>query len=80
MTLAFSIPEGFVAPDGVKEGSTFDALATLELGPDKLTLVAIDGLPVGEAKSEEPETEDDAEEPGEEMGFDEAVRSGMMEG
>lgn len=70
-------------PEGVTEGSTFDALATLKLGADSLTLVAIDGLPVGEVQekedSEEDMKEDMAEKSGEEMGFDEAIRAGMME-
>jgi hypothetical protein len=62
-----------VPPDGVEVGSTFDALATLKLGEGELELVAVDGLPV--TTSEAPE----AEEMDEEMGFDEAIRSGMME-
>jgi hypothetical protein len=75
--MKFPIPEGMVPPDGVTEGSTFDALATLRLESDGLTLVAVDGLPVEGAAEDAPATEaDDAEE----MGFDEAIRSGMMEG
>jgi hypothetical protein len=77
--MKFPIPEGMVPPDGVTEGSTFDALATLRLESDGLTLVAIDGLPVEGAAEEAPETEADAAT-AEEMGFDEAIRSGMMEG
>jgi hypothetical protein len=75
--MKFPIPEGMVPPDGVTEGSTFDALATLRLEADGLTLVAVDGLPVAEAE-EAPEPEVDAAA-AEEMGFDEAIRSGMME-
>jgi hypothetical protein len=76
--MKFPIPEGMVPPDGVTEGSTFDALATLRLEADGLTLVAVDGLPVEGAAEEAPAPE--AEAPSEEMGFDEAIRSGMMEG
>lgn len=76
--MKFPIPEGMVPPDGVTEGSTFDALATLRLEADGLTLVAIDGLPVAETE-EAPEPEADVAA-AEEMGFDEAIRSGMMEG
>ena len=71
--MKFAIPEGMVPPDGVEVGSTFDALATLKLGEGELELVAVDGLPV--ATSEAPE----AEEIGEEMGFEEAIRAGMTE-
>jgi hypothetical protein len=73
--MKFAIPEGMVPPDGVTVGSTFDALATLKLGETDLELIAVDGLPV--ANAEAPEAE---EAPSEEMGFDEAIRSGMMEG
>jgi hypothetical protein len=76
--MKFPIPEGMVPPDGVTEGSTFDALATLRLEADGLTLVAVDGLPV-EGAAEEAAPEADAAA-AEEMGFDEAIRSGMMEG
>jgi len=75
--MKFPIPEGMVPPDGVTEGSTFDALATLRLEADGLTLVAVDGLPVEGAAEEAPEAE--AEAAGEEMGFDEAIRAGMTE-
>jgi hypothetical protein len=75
--MKFPIPEGMVPPDGVTEGSTFDALATLRLEADGLTLVAVDGLPVAETEADD--AEDMAEAAGEEMGFDEAIRSGMME-
>jgi hypothetical protein len=77
--MKFPIPEGMVPPDGVTEGSTFDALATLRLEADGLTLVAVDGLPVEGAAEEAPEPEVDAAA-AEEMGFEEAIRSGMMEG
>lgn len=77
--MKFPIPEGMVPPDGVTEGSTFDALATLRLEADGLTLVAVDGLPVEGAAEEAPAPEAEAAA-AEEMGFDEAIRSGMMEG
>jgi hypothetical protein len=75
--MKFPIPEGMVPPDGVTEGSTFDALATLRLEADGLTLVAVDGLPVAETEADD--AEDMAEAAGEEMGFDEAIRAGMTE-
>ena len=60
-----------VPPDGVTEGSTFEALATLQLGAGNLTLTAIDGLPVGDApaKAEAESTED--------AGFDEAMMTAL---
>jgi hypothetical protein len=75
--MKFAIPEGMVPPDGVTEGSTFDALATLRLEADGLTLVAVDGLPVAETEADD--AKDMAEAAGEEMGFDEAIRAGMTE-
>lgn len=79
MKITFPIPEGMTPPEGVTEGSTFDALATLQLGADSLTLVAIDGLPIGEAEAEDEAPEAEEAPMNEEMGFDEAIRSGMME-
>ena len=76
--MKFAIPEGMVPPDGVTVGSTFDALATLKLGETDLELIAVDGLPV--AGAEAPEPEEASEAPSEDMSFDEAIRSGMMEG
>lgn len=70
-SITFPVPEGMVPPDGVTEGSTFEALATLQLGAGTLTLTAIDGLPVGEApEKEEAEPTDDA-------GFDEAMMTAL---
>lgn len=79
--MKFAIPEGMVPPDGVEVGSTFDALATLKLGEGDLELIAIDGLPVSsdsEESDSEDMKEDMSEKSGDEMGFDEAVRAGMM--
>jgi len=76
--MKFPIPEGMVPPDGAEVGSTFDALATLKLGETDLELIAVDGLPV--AGAEAPAAAEEAAVMDEEMGFEEAVRSGMMEG
>jgi hypothetical protein len=75
--MKFAIPEGMVPPDGVTVGSTFDALATLKLGETDLELIAVDGLPVATSEAPEPEVDAAAAE---EMDFEEAIRSGMMEG
>jgi hypothetical protein len=52
--IKFPIPEGMVPPEGVSEGSKFEALATLKLSNDGLILVAIDGLPVSPESGEKP--------------------------
>lgn len=72
-SITFPVPEGMVPPDGVTEGSTFEALATLQLGAGTLTLTAIDGLPVGEA----PAKEEAPAEPTEDAGFDEAMMAAL---
>ena len=77
--IEFPIPEGMVPPDGVKEGATFDALATLELGKDYLKLVAVDGLPVKGMSDKEDKTEDTSEPMDEEDDFQTAVKRGMGE-
>lgn len=64
-----------IPPDGAEVGSTFDALATVKLGETDLELIALDGLPVAGA-----EVAEVADAPSEDMSFDEAIRSGMMEG
>ena len=69
-SITFPVPEGMVPPDGVTEGSTFEALATLQLGAGTLTLTAIDGLPVGEAPEKEEAEPTDA-------GFDEAMMTAL---
>jgi hypothetical protein len=56
--IKFPMPEGYTLPEGADKG-TFEALATLEVDGDNLVLTAIDGLPVGEGETEEPE-EDEA--------------------
>jgi hypothetical protein len=73
-SITFPVPEGMVPPDGVTEGSTFEALATLQLGAGTLTLTAIDGLPVGEAPEKE-----EAAEPMEEAGFDDAMMAALAQ-
>ena len=44
--LTFSKPAGFKVPDGVKNGESFDAMASLKLVNGKLVLDQIDGAPV----------------------------------
>lgn len=74
----FPIPEGFVAPDGVSEGGTFEALATLELEDGKLCLKAIDGLSVESAKKQASEPENSPEEEAMPEDFKVAVMRGLQ--
>lgn len=59
------VPQGFEAPEESEEGRSFDVLATVSYEGGKLTLTAIDGLPVSaeskteEADAEEPEMEEE---------------------
>lgn len=56
--IKFPMPEGYTLPEGADKG-TFEALATLEVDGDNLSLSAIDGLSL--SSPEEPtEVEDEA--------------------
>lgn len=71
--VTFGLPKGFVPPEGVVEGDTFEALATFRHGGNKLDLVAIEGA---EAEREEPEMEEGTEKASKapaEAGFAEAI-------
>ncbi len=55
----FKAPEGFVLPEGKKNGDTFSVLAEFKIYGDKLCLTSIDEMevsPIGD-KEEEGETE-----------------------
>jgi hypothetical protein len=55
MTASFTIPKGFTAPDGVKEGSEFSEIAKFKIADGKIHIIAIgqDETPI-ESKSEKP--------------------------
>lgn len=55
--IAFSVPAGFRLPDGVKDGESFDAMATLKMEGGRLVLSELDGSPV----ADEPEGGEDEE-------------------
>jgi hypothetical protein len=64
--ISFSMPAGFKVPDGVKDGESFDAMATLAVKDGKLVLSELDGAPVGDEAEEMDEAEEqpaDSEEP-----------------
>lgn len=79
-TISFPTPDGFVPPEGVSDGGTFDALATLELADGKLTLKAIDGLAVESTKEEASEPENSSEEEAMPEDFKSAVMRGFKGG
>lgn len=64
-TISFSMPTGFKVPDGVKDGESFDAMATLKVQDGKLVLSELDGAPVSDEseESEDMDTEMDSETP-----------------
>ena len=60
--VSFTQPDGFALPEGIQEGETFDAMATVKLVGGQLVLAELDGSPVGglpaPAEDEEPLEED----------------------
>ena len=76
--ISFPTPDGFVPPEGVSTGGTFESLATLELADGKLILKAIDGLPVESAKEEASEPENSPEEEAMPEDFKSAVMRGLQ--
>jgi hypothetical protein len=60
--MEFDAPEGFEMPEGLAEGDTFDAMATLKLGEEgKLVLVSLDGVALGGSDEEEEDDEEGEE-------------------
>jgi hypothetical protein len=62
--ISFNKPAGFKIPDGVKDGESFDAMATVKMVNGKLVLSELDGTPVDDEN--EPEGEMEEETPAEE--------------
>jgi hypothetical protein len=61
MTASFTIPKGFTAPDGVKEGAEFSEIAKFKIADGKIHIIAIgqDETPI-ESKSDKPKKAKDA--------------------
>ena len=75
-SVSFAIPEGFQAPENVKEGQEFDFMARgYYKGPD-MFLTQVEGNQIGEAAEPAPKPEE-GEEASPEMGMVEAVEQGM---
>ena len=70
----FNKPAGFKMPDGVKDGESFDAMASLKFENGKLRLHEIDGTPVDDENEAEGEAAEEelTEAPEEESTEDEA--------
>ena len=65
--LSVPTPDGFIPPDGVEDGETFQVMADVRMDGDKLILEKLDGKDVGKSEQEEEpekpeEEEDDTEE------------------
>ena len=58
--ISFNKPAGFKIPDGVKDGESFDAMATVKMENGKLVLHELDGTPVDD--EHEGEEEEESEE------------------
>ena len=61
MTASFTIPKGFTAPDGVKEGAEFSEIAKFKIADGKIHIIAIgqDETPIA-SKSDKPKKAKDA--------------------
>ena len=57
--MKITLPEGFKIPDTAKPGQPFEAVATLIMGEDGVSLTALDGVEI--AEEEKPETENEVE-------------------
>jgi len=72
--ISFPVPKGFTPPEGVKEGDTFDFMASGYFKGPTMYLTAVEGVSVGSVSKEK-----ESEETGEELGMVEAVEKGMTE-
>ena len=72
--ISFPVPAGFTPPEGIKEGQSFDFMASGYYKGPSMYLTAVEGNSVS-GTSEAPK----AEETNEEMGMAEAVEKGLAE-
>ena len=81
--LEIPVPNGFEAPEDGQSGASFDVLATVKMEDGKLTLEAIDGLPIvaqaEAAEDEDAEMESDMVGDAEGEGFMGAIERSMAE-
>ena len=74
--ISFPVPKGFTPPEGVKEGDSFDFMASGYFKGNTMHVTAIEGSQISGKQDSEVETENETESP-EEMGMVEAVEKGM---
>ena len=74
---SFPVPEGFQAPENIKEGQEFDFMARGYYKGKDMFLTQVEGNQIGEAAEPAPEAEQGAEEASPEMGMVDAVEMGM---
>lgn len=61
--MMFQAPKDFEMPEGLKEGDTFDAMATFVMKPGgMLGIEALEGSPVGTSEEDEESSDDQAED------------------
>lgn len=74
--MTFEIPKDYQAPEGVKDGETFQEIATFKFADGKMTLVAMgdDEFPISSKKESKPKKPKGAME-----AVDEALKDGDTE-
>jgi hypothetical protein len=73
--ISFPVPKGFTPPEGVKEGDSFDFMASGYFKGPTMYLSAVEGTAVSPGKEVEDEVE--AETAEEDMSMVDAVEKGM---
>ena len=76
----FTVPPDFELPEGVTEGQECSAVGTFVLEGGKLTIKAVDDVPIEGYEDGEKEDDDEMEDMGEEESFTSAVEKRMMPG
>jgi hypothetical protein len=83
--VSFPVPEGFQAPENIKEGQEFDFMARGYYKGKDMFLTQVEGNQIGEAAEPPPEAEAEQSaeqssgQPEVEMGMVDAVEKGMRQ-
>jgi hypothetical protein len=83
--VSFPVPEGFQAPENIKEGQEFDFMARGYYKGKDMYLTQVEGNQIGEAAEPPPEAEAEqaaeqsSGQPEVEMGMVDAVEKGMRQ-
>lgn len=59
---SFELPEGFVAPDNVEDGASFETVAKVRIKDGRVTLESLNGAMLAPPEEEEPEDEEIVEQ------------------